>query len=175
MASAGIILALQLAKPYTIVTQSGVQEQIGYRAILSVQDIVSKVQTTVLFGNDLYSVGLSSNLAQDIVFVNFLKQYSNRPETWVQLVTIPNPPVPYPSIQFQYRPTYPPVASGSMTLLNSGYDPLRGYWVEFLGNYFLHFSIFKDFPGVRRDGPDYGGFQPSQNSPGGNTFPPKKC
>jgi hypothetical protein len=159
----GTILALQLARPYVITTLSGVQEQIGYRPILSVQGIVAKVQTTVLFGNNLYVIGPTSSLSADTIFVNFVKAYSNRVETWVQLMEIPNPPIPYPSIQFQYRQISPPAARGKITALNSGYDPLRGYWIEFLGNFFLEFPLFKDWPSVTRDGPNYTGFQPSGN------------
>src|SRR5208337_4435785 len=164
MAPLGLILALQLARPYVITTMSGVQEQIGYRPILSVTGIVAKVQTTVLFGNDLFVVGWTSNLDEPTLFTNFVKSYANREETWVQLLEIPNPPVPYPTLQFQYRQTHPPVASGKIKVVDGGYDPLRGYWVAFLGNYFLHFPLFKGW-NVTRDGPDYGGFQPSQNNP----------
>ena len=159
------ILALQFSNPYVITTINGVQEQIGYRPILSVQRIVSKVQTTVLYGNDLYGITLMSNLDEPTIFRNFLKTFANKPETWVQLAMIPNPPIPYPGLSLAYRPNIPPVASNVLTLLNAGYDA-GGYWVEFLGNYFLTFSIFKDWPEVIREGANYKGFQPSQNNPG---------
>jgi len=47
------------------------------------------------------------------------------------------------------------VATGQMTLLGSGYDPLMGYWLKFDGNYDLTCPVFKDFNGVRRTTPNY--------------------
>lgn len=155
----GKILALQMGLPRIITTSNGVQEQLGYRPILSVRFIVAKVQTTVFFGNDLYSLSLTSNISPDILFANLIKNYANRQETWVQLQAIPNPVIPYPTVQFQYRPNVPPVSTGVMSALAGGYDPLRGYWVEFAGNYFLQFPIFRNFSEVVRDGPNFKGPQ----------------
>lgn len=171
MADQGRILAIQMNTPRTITTLNGVQEQLGYRLILSVRMILAKVQTTVLFGNDLYGIGLMSNLDEMTIFKNFVTSFANRPEIWLQLVDVPNPPVPYPSQLFAVRPTYPPSASGPLVVLDAGYDAMQGYWIAFAGNYFLTFPIFKNFPNVIRDGPDYNGFQPSLNNavtPGSN-------
>jgi hypothetical protein len=53
-------------------------------------------------------------------------------------------------------------------MLNAGFDAFRGYWIEFAGNYFLQFPLFKDWPNVTRDTLNYKGFQGSTNNPGSN-------
>lgn len=167
------ILALQTGTPYIITTQNGVQEQIGYRPILSVQRIVAKVQTTVFFGNDLYGIGLMSNLDEMTIFKDFVTSFANRVETWVQLLVIPNPPIPYPRLPYLmtgYTQAIPPISTGKVVVMDAGYDPLRGYWIEFAGNYFLQFPIFQDWANsVTRDGPPYKGFQPSTNNSNSNS------
>lgn len=159
----------------TIITGPYPEILTGQRPILAVTGIVAKVQSTVLFGNDLYSIGLASNLDQMTIFRNFVISFKNQtPRTWAQLSQIPPPPIPYPyNVAFANSapPPVPPVSHGKLDVMDAGYDPLRGYWIEFLGNYFLTFPIFKDWAkDVQRDGPNFTGFQPSSNNntPGGN-------
>jgi len=165
MATKGKILAVQVAAPQINTLPTGGQEQSGYRCILAVTSILARVQTTVLFGSDLYGIGRMSNFSEEQIFPMFVNSYRHKPTTWVQLAVIPNPVVPYT----QYLPpVQPPVATGTCTVLNSGWDATYGYWIEFKGNYFLYFPLFKDWANlVVRDGPDYRGFVPSSGSEDG--------
>ena len=142
----------------------------GHRAIMAVQRIMGKVQTTVLFGRDLYVIGLTSNLDEATIWGNFLNSFSGRSCEWAQLNRVPPPPLPTPGYLLQYQtgpPMGPPVSTGRLTLLSAGWDPLRGFWIEFAGNYWLTFPIFKDWAShVVRDQAGYKGFQPSANNPG---------
>jgi len=157
------ILAVQMQTPEVIqLPTGGGTEQTGYRCILAVSSILAKVQTTVLFGRDLYGIGLMSNFPEEQIFPRFVNSFKDRPWKWAQLNAIPNPAVPYPQ---QLPPAQPPVATGVITVLNSGWDAMFGYWIEFKGNYWLHFPLFKDWASlVIRDGPNYKGFQPSVGS-----------
>jgi len=149
------ILALQMIRPYIITNINGEQEQIGYRPILSVQSVTANVQTTTLTGNDLYGVTLTSNLDAGTCFTQFVGTYKNRLETWVELANIPNPPFPYPIQQTAYYPTMPPAAKGKLTLLDAGWSQAQGFWVTFLGNYYLGFPLFKDWSNVVRNMPNF--------------------
>jgi hypothetical protein len=160
------ILAVQLSTPELNVQPTGGVEQIGYRCILAVGSILAKVQTTVLFGSDLFGIGRMSNFSEETIFPRFVNSFKDKPWKWAQLNAIPNPPIPYP--QYLAAPQ-PPVATGICTVLNAGWDAMYGYWVEFKGNYFLHFPLFKDWANiVIRDGPDYKGFQRSAYSGSGS-------
>jgi hypothetical protein len=162
-----LVIKLGQSDPTSVMPFNGVPWEDGLRSVLSVRRIVAKVQTTVLFGDSLYMLwnNASQMTAQDS-FNFFLKGYFNRPETWAQLSHPPIAAVPaLYRMPIQVPPPTPPIAQGSITALSSGFDPLYGFWIEFLGNYFLTFPLFKDFPGVIRDGPDYRGFQPSSGNP----------
>lgn len=162
-----LAIRLNLPDPTAVLPFNGVPWDDGMRTMLSVRRIVAKVQTTVLFGDSLYMLwnGTGQMTPQDS-FNFFLKGYFNRPETWAQFIRPPFAATPaLYRMPIQVPPPPPPVAQGIITALSSGFDPLYGFWIEFLGNYFLTFPIFKDFPEVIRDGPDYRGFQPSLNSP----------
>src|SRR5208282_2745752 len=167
MAIQGKILAVQMQTPEIIQSATGVAtEQTGYRCILAVSSILAKVQTTVLFGVDLYGIGLMSNFPEEQIFPRFVNSFKDRPWKWAQLAAIPNPVVSYP---MQLPPPQSPVATGTITVLAAGWDAMYGYWIEFKGNYFLHFPIFKDWASiVIRDGPDFKGFQRSAFSGSGN-------
>jgi hypothetical protein len=160
------ILAVQMQTPEIIRSATGVStEQSGYRCILAVNSILAKVQTTVFFGSDLYGIGIMSNFPEEQIFPRFVNSFRGRPWKWAQLNAIPNPAVVYP---MQLPAPQPPVSTGILTVLNSGWDAMFGYWIEFKGNYFLHIPIFKDWANVVvRDGPDYKGFQPSAGSGSG--------
>lgn len=156
----------------------------GHRCVMAVQRILGRVQTTVLYGRDLYVVGLTSNLDEATLWKNFLLSFKDRSCEWAQLNRVPPPPLPTPGYLLQYQtggPITPPVSTGRLTLLDAGWDPLLGFWIEFAGNYWLTFPIFKDWAGqVVRDQPAFLGFQPSANNPGpggGNNggAPPGGC
>ena len=166
MAIQGRILALTIGQPTNIVQPTGAIEQFGYRPILSVQTILAKTQTTVLFGDDLYAIGLLSNFPEEEIFTRFVDSYKNRVETWAQLAVIPNPAIAYPPYP---APVVPPVGTAKLVVMASGWNASQRFWISFKGNYFLHFPIFKDWANiVTRDGPDYKGFQPSDGSPNYN-------
>lgn len=181
MAQAGNILALKLgvSEPQQIVPWNGNPIEDGWRTVLSVTAIWAKVQTTVLFGNSLYMIWYDiGQLNPQQGFSFFLKQYYNQPMNWAQFSVLPSAARPAQVYRGMgptpnQQPFLPPVEMGVTTILDSGFDPLRGYWIEFLGNYFLHFPIFKDWPTVIRDTPNYKGFQPSgapgQGNTGGNS------
>lgn len=167
--ASGNILAIKLGT--THVGVPGFSTQSGYRAILAVRTIVAKVQTTVLFGDSLYSVGPQSNLDSFTIFRMFVNSYGGRNEIWAQLSQVPLFTSSTYNLQYQAGflqvPQPPPISEGQVTALQGGYDPLRGYWVEFAGNFFLGFPLFQDqAANVIRDGPTFKGFQPSANNPG---------
>jgi hypothetical protein len=172
------ILSLKMGKT-TVINSPYPEVLSGHRCILSVTSIVAKVQTTVLFGNDLFAVGRLSNLDEPTIFKNFLTSYANRSEEWAQLSQVPPPPIPLNLaylMSASINPIVaPPVSRGKIVLLSAGFDALRGYWIEFAGNYFLEFPLFKDWPNVIRDGPNYKGFQGSQNNPGSNNSESNNC
>jgi hypothetical protein len=165
MAQHGNILTIRLGvpEPGQVLPWSGVPFEDGWRALMSVVHIVARVQSTVVFGNSLYmiwnSVG-SMSPQQGLAF--FLKPYFNIPMVFGQLSEPPFAAIPgrYRTMM-QTPPPLPPVAVGTSTILSTGFDPLRGYWIEFQGNYFLHYPIFKDWGSVTRDGPNFSGFQPT--------------
>ena len=169
------IFALQLSaqQPQEVLPPGfgGVAWDSGFRSVLAVNIVWAKVQTTVLFGNSLYLIwNNTSQLDPQTAFSNFVKQYSGRPIAAAQLPYPPFAATPayylrtnsYPNIQ----PPPVPTSQGKVTMLQGGFDPLRGYWIEFKGNYFLEFPLFKDWKNVIRDGPGTQGFQPSANNPG---------
>lgn len=152
---AGTILAMRLGPDY--VPSPFLPQETGWKAVLAVQYIVARVQTTVFYGNNLYQVGRLSALDEVAIFSNLIKPYSGRAVQWGQLDQVPLPPYPAPLWRVGlYPPPLIPVATGSMVALSSGFDSLRGYWVEFEGNYFLTCQIFKDWTSrVIRDIPDH--------------------
>jgi hypothetical protein len=186
------IFALQLStpNPSAVIPNNGLQWDSGYRSILAVRMVWAKVQTTVLFGDSLYLIWYNTGtLDPQTAFSFFVNSYRNRPMPAAQLPYPPYAATPavynrYPNIPVPPPPI--PTSTGTVTILNSGFDPFRGYWVEFAGNYFLTFPLFKDWPNVIRDGPNYKGFQPSANNPGsggsgsssggsGSGTPPQTC
>jgi hypothetical protein len=144
------ILAIQIGEPQTL--GFGAVDT-GLRSVLSVRDIVGKVQSTVFFGDTLHLLwNFAGQLDPQQAFVQFLKEFYNKPVTWAQLsAPPPNPLMQTRRIYLQPMPdAEPPVAQGAMTLLDAGYDPLRGYWCEFKGNFWLHIPVFRDFKDVTR-------------------------
>ena len=168
---AGAILALQMStpNPNRVLPWDGVPWDDGWRALMVVTRIMAKVQTTVFYGNSLYMIWYDiGSLTREDGFAWFLKNYYNKPLTYGQLVS-----PPYAAIPARYRilaPTPPPPpadSQGTMTLLSAGYYPVYGYYMEFAGNFFLTSPIFQNWSSqVVREGPNFKGFQPSQNNPG---------
>jgi hypothetical protein len=188
------IFALQLSKPQPQqVTPPGygnVAWEDGYRAMLSVRMIWGKVQTTVLFGDSLFmlSYDIGQYTKQD-GFRLFIKPWFGASIPAAQLSQPPFAATPAYYLlanRANVSPPAPPVATGNVTMLDAGFDPLRGFWIEFAGNYWLTFPLFKNWPNVIREAPGFKGFQPSANNPGGSGpggstpgsgggTPPKNC
>src|SRR5271170_7965695 len=167
------IFALQLSQPQpqqiTPPGYGGVPFDDGLRAILSVRMVWAKVQTTVLFGDSLFMIWYDiGQFTRQDGFKAFLKAYFKHPITGAQLSQPPfaaTPALYLKANSLPVAPPAPPVATGKVTMLDAGFDPLRGYWIEFHGNYFLHFPLFKNWPTVVRDTLNYKGAQPSANNP----------
>jgi hypothetical protein len=155
--------------------------------MLSVTTIWAKTQTTVLFGNSLYMIWYDiGQLTRQDGFRLFLRPWFGASIPAAQLDRPPYAATPalynrYPGLPIP--PPVPPIATGRVTMLDAGFDPLRGYWIAFAGNYYLGFPLFKNWPNVIKDGPKALGFQPSGNNPGGGTpgsgtppkIPPQTC
>jgi hypothetical protein len=169
------IFALQLSQPQpqeiTPPGFGGVPWDSGYRSVLQVTMIWAKVQTTVLFGNSLYLIwNNAGSLDPQRAFQLFVKSYAGHPVPAAQLPYPPFAATPAVYLRANSMANVPPpptpTSTGKVTMLDAGFDPLRGYWIEFAGNYWLQFPLFKDWPNVVRDGPATKGFQPSANNPG---------
>lgn len=148
-----------------LAVQVGPQQQMGngvvdtgQRSILAVTFIEAYTQATKFYGNSLYLIWYDVGQLDSIqAFTFFCKQFYNKSFLWWQLaVPPPNPLMASSQIYLTPRPQpIPPIGSGMMTLLDSGYDPLRGYWLLFEGNYDLSIPVFKGYTGVNRNTPDY--------------------
>jgi hypothetical protein len=161
------ILALQMSVPHRLPPNPyGATTEGGFRAVMAVTNILAKLQTTILYGNSLYMMGYDVgqyNSQQGFIF--FTSQTYNRPSVWGELSVMPPSAIPgiiYGQGMQSAFPPPPPPKKGTCTLLSSGFDPSRGYWMEFAGNYFLSFPLFKDWPNVIRDGPAFQGRTPRQ-------------
>jgi len=179
-APAGNILALRLSpdEPYPQ-NPFNIPYRSGLRAFLAVRTIYALVQTTIFVGNNLYMIHYDSGqLTTEDAFRWFLKDYFNREALYDQLTQPPLSPAPVLYLQ-PNPPPPPPQGEEKHIMLNAGFRPEIGFWVEFKGNYFLHFhKIFRNWPtgGVVRTGPDFKGFQSSQNSgPGSSSGGPCNC
>lgn len=176
------VFAVQLsqAEPQQITPQyaGGVAFEDGLRAMLSVTTIWAKLQTTVLFGDSLFMIGHNiGQLTPQDGFYLFLKQHFNRPIPAVQLNRPPFAATPQVYMRYNngvIPPVPTPISKGIVTMLNAGFDPLRGYWIELAGNYFLTFPLFKNWPSIIRDTPNFKGAQGSGGTPGtpGSGTPP---
>ena len=183
------IFALQLSQPQPqeVIPISGIPWDSGLRAMLSVNIIWAKVQTTILFGDSLYMISYDiGQISKQDGFRMFMKPWFGASIPAAQLDRPPYAAVPalynrYPGLPIP--PPVAPIAVGNVTMLDAGFDAFRGYWIEFAGNYFLTFPLFKNWPNVIRDGPNFKGFQPSANNPGsgggsggtGSGNPPQNC
>lgn len=167
----GNIFALQLRNPnpQDVLPISGIPWDSGLRSMLSVREIHAKLQTTVLFGDSLFMMSYDiGQLSKQDGFSAFLKNYYGKSIVAAELDKPPYAAVPALYNRFPGLPISPPdlpISIGPVTILSSGFDPLRGFWIEFAGNFFLTFPIFKDFPNVVRDTQNYKGAQPSANNP----------
>ena len=162
------IFAIQLsqAQPQQVNPVYGQGIHDGYRAILSVTMVWAKLQTTVLFGNSLYMIWYDiGQLTKQDGFRAFLRAYFKHSIPAAQLSQPPYAATP--NLYNMYigsgnvAPEAPPVATGRVTMLDAGFDPFRGFWIEFAGNYFLTFPLFQNWPNVIRETSNYQGYQPS--------------
>jgi hypothetical protein len=128
-------------------------EDTGCRAVLGVSKIVGKVQSTIFYGNTLNLLWMETAVMNPVLaFQFFCNQFIGKSKQWSQWAAPPPNPIAL-SRQIYLIPTpepEPPVSKGRMTVMASGYDPLRGYWVEFEGNFWLHIPIFGGFSNIER-------------------------
>ena len=130
----------------------------GLRAVLSMEFIIADIQSYVVYGQSLYMIHYDvGQLTSQDSFSFFCKQFYNQAREWQQLaVPPPNPLLQSSQIYLVAMPPPPdPIAIGTMTLIDSGYSPLKGYWLRFAGNYDLTCPMFKGFNGVTRNIPNY--------------------
>lgn len=138
----------------------------GLAPVLSVQSLLPKVQSTVFYGNTLYmldnDVGIFN---RQTGFVKFMDQFLNRSVPWAELTQIPY----WPGLRrLSAKPVAaqdPPVAMAPLIMLGAGYDPLKGYWLEFQGNFFLGFPLFQPADGTQYQ-VAFGGGPANPGSPG---------
>ena len=130
----------------------------GLRAVLAVTFITTDIQTYTAYGNSLYMIHYDvGQLDVYDAFAFFCKQFYNQSREWSQLAAPPPNPL-LQSSQIYLTPFAPPpdpLGVGMMTLLNSGYDPLKGFWLQFAGNFDLTCPLFSGFAGVQRNIPNY--------------------
>ena len=159
----GAILAVQLGEWQEL--SDGVVDT-GYRVILSTQRIQMNVQTTTFWGQQIlmatgspWGVGTVDTGSISVItqFTNFLGQFTDKRRGWGQFVNVPYNPSYYLARTYVIAvpEAEPPESAGPMILLASGYDPLKGWWVTFKGNFRLHIPIFQDFCPVENQTPDY--------------------
>jgi hypothetical protein len=151
------ILAVQIGEEQDM--GNGVMDT-GQRAVLSVTSVVADVQTTTFWGDSLYMIHYSvGQLDSEQALTFFCSQFYNRSMLWWQLAAPPsNPLLASSQIYLIARvPDPDPIASGMMTLIDSGYYPLKGFYLTFLGNFDLTIPLFKtgNFGGITRNTPNY--------------------
>lgn len=174
------IFALQLSppQPQEVMPVTGIPWDDGLRAVLSVRMVWAKLQTTILFGDSLFMISYDiGQLSRQDGFRAFLKAYFGHPIVAAQLDRPPFAATPalYTRVGYGQVPPPPiPTAKAPVTMLDAGFDAFRGYWIEFAGNYFLTYPLFKNWPTVVRDTPNYKGFQSSNGggNTGGSSTPP---
>jgi len=138
--------------------QLGMGVDTGLRAVLAVNFIRADVQSYTCYGQSLYMIHYDvGQLTVQDSFAFFCRQFYNKSFEWDQL----SAPPPNPLLQnsrvylIPVPQAPPPVAIGMMTLLSSGYDPLKGFWLQFEGSFDLTCPLFKGFTGVNRNIPNY--------------------
>src|SRR5271166_3009542 len=167
------IFALRLSQPQpqqvTPPGYGGVAFEDGYRAMLSVTMVWAKLQTTVLFGNSLYMIWYNiGTLSPQDGFKAFLKPWfgASIPAAQLSQPTFAATPALYLITgRVNVAPPAPPTATGNVTILDAGFDAFRGYWIEFAGNFFLTFPLFKNWPNVIPQTQNYLGAKGSANNP----------
>lgn len=130
----------------------------GLRAVLAVSFIVADTQCYTFYGPSLYMIHYDvGQLNSQDAFSFFCKQFYNKSYEWQQLAAPPPNPLLQSSQIYLVAMPPPPdaIAIGNMTLLDSGYNPLKGFWLKFSGNYDLTCPLFQGFAGVTRNIPNY--------------------
>lgn len=164
----GRILAIRLS-PDQAFSQNffNIPFRSGLRVFLAVRTIYTQVQTTTFVGNTLYMMNYDAGqFTVEDSFKFFLSEFFNKPRTYAQLVC--PPPSLSPKLYLTASPPPPPPQGEEVhTILDADFDPTKGFWVTFAGNYWLTFhNIFRNWPAeaLVRTGPDFKGFQPSANN-----------
>ncbi len=134
----------------------------GLCPVLLVERVIPKTQSTIFYGQRLYMLDNDCSIFDFITgWEHYMDQFLNKSKTWSELTQIPI----WPGLRRIYTqpqlPQDPPVAEAPLTLLGAGYNPLKGYWVEFQGNFFLGFPLFQPASGANNQ-IAYGGGNASQ-------------
>lgn len=121
----------------------------GLAPVMLVESIINKTQSTVFHGQRLYMLQNDVGIFDQVTgWDRYMDQFLNKPVMWAELTQIPV----WPGLRRIYTqpqlPQDPPVAMSNLVLLDRGYDPLRGYFVEFAGNFFLGFPLFQPADGT---------------------------
>ena len=159
----GNILAIQLG-PWQELGNGAIDT--GYRIVLAVRNIQMDVQTTTLYGDTLFQMTASAwgigqvdtgSLDSITLFNKFLAEFVGKPKTWAELNSVPpNPLVVTSKIFIQpIPPPDPPAATSVLRLLGSGYYPLKGWWLQFKGNFRLEFGLFQAYTNITGGPADY--------------------
>jgi len=128
--------------------QGGEVKWYGLAPVLAVQAVVPKVQSTIFIGQSLYMLeNVVSIFDKQTGFIMYMNQFINKSKTWAELTQVPIWPKLIRTSAVAGLPQDPPVAMAPLVLLGAGYDPFRGYWVEFQGNFFLGFPLFQPVGG----------------------------
>lgn len=120
----------------------------GLAPVLLVEEIVPKVQSTIFQGPRLYMLQNDVGIFDQVTgWDKYMAQFLNKEVMWAELTQIPVWPGLRRIFTQPQLPQDPPVAMSNLILLGAGYDPLKGYWVEFAGNFFLGFPLFQPVGG----------------------------
>ena len=138
----------------------------GTRCVLSVRIVHMEIQSTTFLGDTLFQMTASpwgqgvvdiGSLDSVTLFRNFLNQFKNKVRGWAQLdAAPPNPSLwTYGGSVINLPLPDPPVSEAPLMMIDCGYDTLKGWWIQFKGNFRINIHIFQDFPLINGGPPDY--------------------
>ncbi len=129
--------------------QGGETKWYGLAPVMLIQNIVPKVQSTLFYGLTLYMLHNDAGIFnQQTGFIKYMDQFLNVSKTWAELEQVPIWPGLIRIATMPVEPQPTPVAMGKLVMLGAGYEPTKGYWVEFAGNFFLGFPLFQPADGT---------------------------
>jgi hypothetical protein len=126
-----------------------INEGFGFRPLLSVQSFQylnaqgTTPQSTLVLGSQLMYQQIMEDRAG---FVQFIRQYFGKPNLYTQLRSRLHESLE----EFIYQWSFMgqilevvPTAQAELTMITGGYDPLKGYWLQFTG--FVPFFALPDW------------------------------